>query len=85
MDEIYLLLKFLKKANKEIAEDPSDEKVIFMKYITSLIGTVTGDAEKRLVKLAKKKRPLQYLLYLYTLTKCIFFLSVIQQNVTSSI
>ena len=46
MDEIYLLLKFLKKANKEIAEDPLDEKVILMKYITSLIGEVTGDAKK---------------------------------------
>ena len=65
MDEINLLLKFLNKAKKEIAEDPSDEKVILMKYITSLIGKVTGDAEKRLVKLAKKKRPLQYLLDLY--------------------
>ena len=69
MDEIILLLKFLNKAKKEIAEDPSDEKVILMKYITSLIGKVTGDAEKRLVKLAKKKRPLQYLLDLYALHK----------------
>lgn len=69
MDEINLLLKFLNKAKKEIAEDCSDEKVILMKYITSLIGKVTGDAEKRLVKLAKKKRPLQYLLDLYALHK----------------
>lgn len=66
MNEIYLLLKFLKKANKEIAEDPSEKKVVFMRYITSLIGKVTGDTEKRLVKLAKKKRPLQHLLNLYS-------------------
>ena len=65
MDEISLLLKFLEKANKEIAEDPSDEKVILMKYITSLIGKVTDDAEKLLGKLARKKQPLQHLVDIY--------------------
>ncbi len=72
MDEIYLLLKFLKKANKEIAEAPSDEKVILMKYITSLIGKVTGDAEKRLGKLARKKQPLQHLVDIYKLREAYY-------------
>ena len=83
MDEIYLLLKFLKKANKEIAEDPSDEKVILMKYITSLMGKVTGDAEKRLVKLARKKQPLQHLFDIYKLRET-YYLSQATAIVTKS-
>lgn len=69
MDAFDLLSKFLKKTYKEIDGDYTIEQSIFIRYITFLIGKVTGEAEKRLVKLVEMKRPLQNLLDVYTLHK----------------